>query len=78
MARRGRPRTRRTEEQETSRVSLGGRAARTEDETATCRVYLTAVDPQTNKPLPNNITKTLYIKDISVSDAAEQIAGAFE
>jgi hypothetical protein len=59
------------------RVSFSTKAARTEDETGKIRVYITALDGESGKPIPNNITRTLYVSDATVTEVAEAVAGAF-
>lgn len=59
-----------------SRVERGGREAKTQDDLCRVRIYLSGTDPKTKKPLKNNITDTLYVRNVKVSDLAKQIVKA--
>lgn len=63
--------------QGTSRVSFSTKAARDQDEQCKVRVYITGLDSESGKPLPSNITRTLYVSDATVTEVAEAVAGAF-
>lgn len=68
----------RTPASSSPRVSRSAKQARTQDDSCTVRVYLTGNDSASGKPLTNNITATLYVRDMKVSELAELIEGAIE